>query len=67
MTKKNDNIEKEYFEVIELTDPTTGEKYKQKVKITRYKTLIADEKSVLDEIEDDTSTALPDDLEADEE
>lgn len=35
--RKDPRIEKEYFEEIELTDPVTGEKTIQKVKITRYK------------------------------
>lgn len=35
--RKDPRIEKEYYEEIEVTDPKTGEKKLQKVKITRYK------------------------------
>lgn len=35
--RKDPRIESEYFEEMEFTDPTTGKKYTQKVKITRYK------------------------------
>lgn len=66
--KKTDDIEKEYFEEVELTDPITGKRFKQKVKIIRYKTQNADKKSVLDELEDDSAGIATDaDLEADEE
>ena len=35
--RKDPRVENEYFEEVELTDPETGEKFTQKVKITRYK------------------------------
>ena len=35
--KKNPDIELEYWEEIEITDPVTREKVLQKVKIIRYK------------------------------
>ena len=35
--RKDTRIEKEYFEEIEVTDPSTGEVIIQKVKIVRYK------------------------------
>ena len=35
--RKDNRIEKEYFEEIEITNPNTGEKSFHKVKITRYK------------------------------
>lgn len=35
--KEDDNIEEEFFEEMELTDPVTGKKFIQKVKIIRYK------------------------------
>ena len=34
---KKPKIEKEYWEEVEITDPNTGKKIKQRVKITRYK------------------------------
>jgi hypothetical protein len=67
-TKKNDDIEKEYFEDVVLTDPITGKTFTQKVKIIRYKTAAALSKSVLDEIEEDSQGVVPEvDLENDEE
>lgn len=67
-TKKNDDIEKEYFEDVILTDPITGKTFTQKVKIVRYKTAAALMKSVLDEIEEDSQGVVPEvDLENDEE
>lgn len=35
--RKDPRIECEYFEDMEITDPKTGQKTIQKVKITRYK------------------------------
>lgn len=35
--RKDPRIEQEYFEDIEVTNPKTGEKIIQRVKITRYK------------------------------
>ena len=35
--RKDPRVECEYEEEVELTDPETGKKFKQKVKITRYK------------------------------
>lgn len=35
--RKDPRIEREYFDDIEITNPVTGEKSIQKVKITRYK------------------------------
>jgi hypothetical protein len=68
MTKKNENIEDEYWEVIELTDPITNKKFTQKVKITKYKTPNVRGKGVAEELEDDSVVALPDeDFEADQE
>jgi hypothetical protein len=61
MTKKNDNIETEYWEVIELTDPITGKKFSQKVKIIKYKTPNLSSKSIADELEDTPIIVLPDD------
>lgn len=37
--RKDPRIENEFFEEVELTDPATGIKTKQKVKIVRYKTV----------------------------
>lgn len=37
--KKDQRIEKEYFEEIEITCPKTGKLKKQKVKVTRYKAI----------------------------
>jgi hypothetical protein len=31
-------VEKEYFEVVEYTDPATGEVIEQNIKVTKYKT-----------------------------
>jgi hypothetical protein len=59
MTKKNDNIESEYWEEVVLTDPTTGKKLTQKVKITRYKSQVNKDKGVTEEIEDDLPAILP--------
>lgn len=68
MTKaNNDLVEKESFEEIELTDPITGKKFLQKVKITRYKSPMLDKKSIIEELEEDTIGALPDDAADDEE
>jgi len=36
--RKDRRVEREYFDWVEVTDPTTGEIIKQKVKITRFKT-----------------------------
>lgn len=36
--RKDRRVEREYFDWVEVTDPTTGQVIKQKVKITRYKT-----------------------------
>ena len=67
-TKKNDDIEKEYFEDVVLTDPITDKTFTQKVKIVRYKIAAALMKSVLDEIEEDSQGTVPEvDLENDEE
>lgn len=65
--KKDDSIEKEYFEEIELTDPITGKKFLQKVKITRYKTLSTNNKSVIEELEEDNIGVLPDDMSIEDE
>jgi hypothetical protein len=59
MTKKNDNIEDEYWEVVELTDPITNKKFTQKVKITKYKTPNAEGKGIAEELEDDSAVVLP--------
>jgi hypothetical protein len=68
MTKKNENIENEYWEVIELTDPITNKKFTQKVKITKYKTPNAKGKGVAEELEDDPVViTLDEDFEADQE
>ncbi len=34
---KKPQVEKEYWEEIEITDPDTGKTIKQKVKVTRFK------------------------------
>lgn len=57
--KKNDNIETEYFETVTLTDPITGKKFTQKVKITKYKTPDAKGKGIIEELEDDSTLSLP--------
>lgn len=36
--RKDRRVEQEYFELIEVKDPSTGEIIKQRVKITKYKT-----------------------------
>lgn len=36
--RKDRRVEKEYFDWIEVKDPTTGNVIRQKVKITKYKT-----------------------------
>lgn len=53
--RKDPRVEKEFFEEIEITDPKTGEKKIQKVKITRYKAVgekLVGNKGVSEEIED---------------
>jgi hypothetical protein len=37
--KKDKRVEKEYWEEIELTDPNTGKKIKQRIKVIKYKTV----------------------------
>jgi len=59
MTKKNDNVELEYWEEVVLTDPTTGKKFTQKVKITRYKSQTNKDKGVIEELEDELPAVLP--------
>lgn len=59
MTKKNDNIDSEYWEDVVLTDPTTGKKFTQKVKITRYKSPDIKDKGVTEELEDDLPIVIP--------
>ena len=54
--RKDPRIEKEYFEEIEVTDPLTGKKIKQKVKITRYRATGSNpvgNKGISEELEDD--------------
>lgn len=51
---RKDVVEREYFEEIEITDPLSGKKFIQKVKITRYKTLSVDKKSITEELEENT-------------
>lgn len=36
--RKDRRVEKEYWDWVEVKDPTTGETIKQKVKITKFKT-----------------------------
>lgn len=36
--RKDRRVEREYFDLIEVVDPSTGEIIKQRVKITKYKT-----------------------------
>lgn len=36
--RKDRRVEREYYDLIEVTDPVTGKIIKQKVKITKYKT-----------------------------
>jgi hypothetical protein len=52
--KKNDNIQvdKEQYEEIEYTDPITGEVKRQRVRVIYYKTLIPEEKTIFDELEE---------------
>jgi hypothetical protein len=38
--RKDNRIESEYFDEIEITDPNTGKKSTHKVKITRYKSAV---------------------------
>ena len=59
MTKKNDNIDNEYWEIITLTDPITGKKFTQKVKITKYKSVGSKDKSIAEELEDTPIIVLP--------
>lgn len=59
MTKKNENIDLEYWDEVELTDPITGKKFTQRVKITRYKSLKVKDKGVTEELEDDLPVILP--------
>ena len=50
--RKDNRIELEYFDEIEVTNPVTGEITKQKVKITRYKavgTKLVGNKGISDE------------------
>jgi hypothetical protein len=56
--KKDKNIEKEYWEEIELLDKATGKMIKQKVKIVRYKAVIENKnkKSILEELGDEEET-----------
>jgi hypothetical protein len=59
--KKEDNIEKEYWEEVELTDPTTGKVFKQKVKITKYKAQDKDIKSISEELDEVAPLPLDED------
>ena len=36
--RKDRRVESEYYDEVEFTDPSTGKKIKQKVKVTKYKT-----------------------------
>lgn len=36
--RKDRRVEREYYDYIEVTDPTSGQLIKQRVKITKYKT-----------------------------
>ena len=59
LCKKDSRIEKIFYEEIEMTNPETGEKYKQKIRIVRYKTPFSDRaKSVLEEEADDLQRTL---------
>ena len=52
--RKDNRVELEYWEDIEVTDPKTGEKVIKKIKITRYKTVKERElgkKGISEEIE----------------
>jgi len=52
--RKDSRIELEYFEDMEITNPKTGEKTIQKVKVTRYKSMeekIVGNKGVAEELE----------------
>lgn len=66
-TKKNENIESEYFEDVTLTDPITGKTFTQKVKIVRYKTPEVKNRSVAEELEDDSPAPLPEEDNEDQE
>jgi len=57
--KKEDDIEEEFFEEMEFTDPVTGKKFIQKVKITRYKTATNNKiKTISEEFGEDTLDGL---------
>jgi hypothetical protein len=57
--RKDNRIEKEYYEDVEITDPVTGKKYIQRVKVVRYKTIIDQiGKGVLEEDADDLKRTL---------
>lgn len=36
--RKDRRVEREYYDFIEVTDPTTGKVIKQRVKVTKFKT-----------------------------
>lgn len=58
-TKKDSRIESEYFEDVEITDPVTGKKIIQRVKIVRYKTVKNESaKGVLEEDAEDLKRTL---------
>ena len=58
-TKRDPRIESEYFEDIEMTDPLTGKKIIQRVKVVRYKTVKSESsKGVLEEEADDLKRTL---------
>lgn len=57
--KKDPRIESEYFEDVEITDPVTGKKIIQRVKVVRYKTVKNESaKGVLEEDAEDLKRTL---------
>lgn len=59
LMKKDPRIDKIFYEEIEMTNSKTGEKYKQKIRIVRYKTPFSDRaKSILEEEADDLQRTL---------
>lgn len=62
--RKDKRIETEYWEEIEVTDPKTGKKFKQKVKVVRYKAVPAHKpvgnKGIVEELYDSDYDDLTD-------
>jgi hypothetical protein len=59
LVKKDPRIERIFYEDVVMTNPKTGEKYTQKIRIVRYKTQFSDRaKSILEEEADDLQRTL---------